>query len=175
MDAEQAVGAKAQRQHGLITRAQAGKLGISDDVIDWRVKTGAWERVQRGVLRLPGSGFSLCPPSSPGRPGDQGQEGGRSTRRDPGAAAGLRAPRRQRRPAPPGEAPHRGRQAGTSPSAMLRVRNPTLRRHVEVSRRRATPTTSPASNSSATSTTPPSPPSPGTWIEPSGWRPRTGY
>jgi hypothetical protein len=54
MDAEQAVGAKAQRQHGLITRAQARKLGISDDVIDWRVKTGAWERVQRGVLCLPG-------------------------------------------------------------------------------------------------------------------------
>src|SRR5438270_12694497 len=75
MDAEQAVGARAQRQHGLITRAQARELGISDDVIDWRVKTGAWERVQRGVLRLPGSGFSLCPPSSPGRPGTKGRKG----------------------------------------------------------------------------------------------------
>jgi hypothetical protein len=55
MDAEQAASALARRQHGLITRAQARELGISDDALDWRVKTGAWERVQRGVLRLPGA------------------------------------------------------------------------------------------------------------------------
>src|SRR5439155_15492247 len=55
MDAEQAASALARRQHGLITRAQARELGISDDAIDWRVKTGSWERVQRGVLRLPGA------------------------------------------------------------------------------------------------------------------------
>lgn len=55
MDAEQAASALARRQHGLISRAQARQLGISDDAIDWRVKTGSWERVQRGVLRLPGA------------------------------------------------------------------------------------------------------------------------
>src|SRR5438105_9717603 len=55
MDADQAASALARRQHDLITRAQARELGISDDAIDWRVKTGAWERVQRGVLRLPGA------------------------------------------------------------------------------------------------------------------------
>jgi hypothetical protein len=55
MDAEQAASALARRQHGLLSRAQARQFGISDDAIDWRVKTGAWERVQRGVLRLPGA------------------------------------------------------------------------------------------------------------------------
>src|SRR5256885_2124888 len=55
MDPDQAASARARVQHGLITRAQARELGISDDAIDWRVKTGAWERMQRGVLRLPGA------------------------------------------------------------------------------------------------------------------------
>jgi hypothetical protein len=55
MYAEQEASARARRQHGLITRAQARELGISDDAVDWRLKTGAWERMGRGVLRLPGA------------------------------------------------------------------------------------------------------------------------
>src|SRR5437588_11829362 len=55
MDKEQAASAKAQRQHGLITRVQARELGISDDAIDWRVRNGIWQRVHRNVLRLPGA------------------------------------------------------------------------------------------------------------------------
>jgi hypothetical protein len=55
MDPDQAASAQARLQHGLITRAQAREFGISDDAIDWRVKTGSWERIQRGVLRLPGA------------------------------------------------------------------------------------------------------------------------
>jgi Transcriptional regulator, AbiEi antitoxin len=55
MDPDQAASAQARLQHGLITRTQARELGISDDAIDWRVKTGGWERLQRGVLRLPGA------------------------------------------------------------------------------------------------------------------------
>jgi hypothetical protein len=55
MDKEQAAGATAQRQHGLITRVQARELGISDDAIDWRVRNGIWQRVHRSVLRLPGA------------------------------------------------------------------------------------------------------------------------
>src|SRR4030081_2661528 len=55
MDKEQAAGATAQRQHGLITRLQARELGISDDAIDWRVRNGIWQRVHRSVLRLPGA------------------------------------------------------------------------------------------------------------------------
>jgi very-short-patch-repair endonuclease len=55
MDPEKAASALARRQHGLISRAQARELGISDDAIDWRVKSGSWDRVLRGVLRLPGA------------------------------------------------------------------------------------------------------------------------
>src|SRR5712671_3290138 len=55
MDKEQAAGATAQQQHGLITRVQARELGISDDAIDWRVRNGIWQRVHRSVLRLPGA------------------------------------------------------------------------------------------------------------------------
>jgi len=55
MDPDKAASAQARLQHGLITRAQAREFGISDDAIDWRVKTGSWERIQRGVLRLPGA------------------------------------------------------------------------------------------------------------------------
>src|SRR5437879_7423756 len=55
MDPDQAASAQARLQHGLITRAQAREFGISDNAIDWRVKTGSWERIQRGVLRPPGA------------------------------------------------------------------------------------------------------------------------
>jgi Transcriptional regulator, AbiEi antitoxin len=55
MDPDQAVSARARLQHGLITRAQARELGISDDAVDWRMKNGVWQRVHRGVLRLPGA------------------------------------------------------------------------------------------------------------------------
>jgi hypothetical protein len=55
MDPDHAASARARLQHGLITRAQARQLGISDDAIDWRMKNGVWQRVHRGVLRLPGA------------------------------------------------------------------------------------------------------------------------
>lgn len=55
MDSEQAASTTARRQHGLITRAQAREIGISDDAVDWRLRNGLWQRVHRGVLRLPGA------------------------------------------------------------------------------------------------------------------------
>src|SRR5260370_37818914 len=55
MDSEQAASTTARRQHGLITRAQAREIGISDDAVDWRLRNGLWQRGHRGVLRLPGA------------------------------------------------------------------------------------------------------------------------
>src|SRR6266480_2317107 len=55
MDSEQAASTTARRQHGLITRAQTREIGISDDAVDWRLRNGLWQRVHRGVLRLPGA------------------------------------------------------------------------------------------------------------------------
>src|SRR5260370_40812754 len=55
MDSEQAASTTARRQHGLITRAQAREIGISDDAVDWRLRNGLWQRVPRGVLRPPGA------------------------------------------------------------------------------------------------------------------------
>lgn len=44
----------AQRQYGLVTRAQCCAAGYSPDACDRRLRTGQWERVHAGVYRLPG-------------------------------------------------------------------------------------------------------------------------
>ena len=45
----------AQRQYGLVTRAQCAAAGYSPDACDRRLRTGQWERVHAGVYRLPGT------------------------------------------------------------------------------------------------------------------------
>src|SRR5437763_5128209 len=45
----------ADRQHGVFSAAQARSAGASPEVIRWRVERGVWERVCRGVYRLPGA------------------------------------------------------------------------------------------------------------------------
>lgn len=45
----------AHEQHGLVSRAQALKAGMSEHTIDGRVKRGDWEPVASGVYRLPGA------------------------------------------------------------------------------------------------------------------------
>src|SRR5438105_14431582 len=45
----------ADRQHGVFSAAQARSAGASPEVIRWRVESGVWERVCRGVYRLPGA------------------------------------------------------------------------------------------------------------------------
>ena len=45
----------AERQHGIVTRAQARDRGLSDDAIDGRVGTGRWLRVHRGVFKVAGA------------------------------------------------------------------------------------------------------------------------
>jgi hypothetical protein len=39
----------AQTQEGVLSRAQALGLGLTDDVIAWRIQRGAWQRLHRGV------------------------------------------------------------------------------------------------------------------------------
>lgn len=51
-EVDRAIAKQAAGQHGLITRAQAHGLGASDRMISRRVRTGGWERVDRGVYRL---------------------------------------------------------------------------------------------------------------------------
>jgi hypothetical protein len=51
---EAAIAVLAARQHGLITRAQALRLGATIDVIEHRLATGRWLRVGGGVYRLAG-------------------------------------------------------------------------------------------------------------------------
>ena len=41
--------------HGIITRNEAKKLGMSDRKIGYRVETGAWQRISAGVFRLAGT------------------------------------------------------------------------------------------------------------------------
>lgn len=41
-----------RRQHGVIGYDQARAAGLSKEAIRWRVSTGAWTRVRRGVYRL---------------------------------------------------------------------------------------------------------------------------
>ncbi len=38
-----------RRQHGVITRAQALKCGLTDDAIRWRVRDGQWTRLAQGI------------------------------------------------------------------------------------------------------------------------------
>jgi hypothetical protein len=52
---DQAVRRFADRQCGMFSAIQAHSAGASPKVIKWRVETGTWERVTRGVYRLPGA------------------------------------------------------------------------------------------------------------------------
>jgi very-short-patch-repair endonuclease len=45
----------AEKQHGLITRAQALSKGLTDDSIRGRLRAGIWERVHAAVYRVAGS------------------------------------------------------------------------------------------------------------------------
>jgi predicted transcriptional regulator of viral defense system len=47
--------ALAARQHGVITRAQLRRAGITEDAIRWRVGTGSLELVVTGVYRVGGA------------------------------------------------------------------------------------------------------------------------
>ncbi|MCU1461529.1 MAG: hypothetical protein JWO37_1604 [Acidimicrobiales bacterium] len=49
------VAARAADQHGVVSRQQVIELGLSDTAIDKRLRTGALERVHRGVYRMPGA------------------------------------------------------------------------------------------------------------------------
>lgn len=54
-----ALARQAARQRGLVTRAQARSLGLSDGAIDERLRRGALHRVQRGVFLV---GHAVPPP-----------------------------------------------------------------------------------------------------------------
>lgn len=58
--AEIRCGEIARRQYGVISRAQALAAGMTRDMIDYRVSTGRWELLFRGVYRIRG-----VPPSLP--------------------------------------------------------------------------------------------------------------
>jgi len=45
----------AEGQRGLLTRAQARSTGLTDDQIDWRVRTGRWRRIASGVYLVAGA------------------------------------------------------------------------------------------------------------------------
>jgi Protein of unknown function (DUF559) len=47
--------AQAERQHGLLTIAQAAIMGGNEDAVAHRIERGEWERFGRGVLRLVGA------------------------------------------------------------------------------------------------------------------------
>jgi len=51
-EADRAIAKVAARQWGLITRAQATRLGATERMIAVRLRTGRWERVHRSVYRL---------------------------------------------------------------------------------------------------------------------------
>src|SRR5437660_7487027 len=55
MDAHRALASLAERQHGLVTRAQAREEGFSKREIESRLEAGLWETLHRGVYRLAGS------------------------------------------------------------------------------------------------------------------------
>jgi hypothetical protein len=52
---DRAVGKLAERQHGVLLRAQVLDLGFTPDAIQHRLATGRWELVRAGVYRLPGT------------------------------------------------------------------------------------------------------------------------
>jgi hypothetical protein len=39
----------AETQEGVLSRAQALSLGLTDDVIAWKIQRGAWQRLHPGV------------------------------------------------------------------------------------------------------------------------------
>jgi very-short-patch-repair endonuclease len=47
-----AIAALAERQHGVVTRAQLRRLGLSDDAVDTRVARGRLHRLHRGVFAV---------------------------------------------------------------------------------------------------------------------------
>src|SRR5205085_9280123 len=51
----QSIHSLAQKQHGLLTRAQALAGGLSDGDIRGRLNAGIWQRVYAGVYRVAGS------------------------------------------------------------------------------------------------------------------------
>lgn len=55
MDLLQALLFIAERQHGLITRAQALSKGLTIEGIRGRLRTGLWEKVHAGIYRVAGS------------------------------------------------------------------------------------------------------------------------
>ena len=52
---DQALEKLAERQHGVILRAQARELGFSPAAVPHRLDTGRWELMRAGVYRMPGS------------------------------------------------------------------------------------------------------------------------
>jgi very-short-patch-repair endonuclease len=50
--AERAIGALAERQHGVVSRAQLSELGLGAGAIDHRVRLGRLHPVHRGVYRI---------------------------------------------------------------------------------------------------------------------------
>jgi very-short-patch-repair endonuclease len=52
---EQVLRRVAEAQHGVFSRAQVLECGLTDQVISWRLRTRAWERVHPGVYRLCGA------------------------------------------------------------------------------------------------------------------------
>ena len=55
MDADRAIAALAERQHGLVTRPQALERGLTESAIGRRLAAGRWKRVHSGVYRLAGA------------------------------------------------------------------------------------------------------------------------
>ena len=51
-EAERAIAALAERQHGVLTRAQLSELGLGAGAIDHRVRLGRLRAVHRGVYRI---------------------------------------------------------------------------------------------------------------------------
>ncbi|HMC08226.1 MAG TPA: type IV toxin-antitoxin system AbiEi family antitoxin domain-containing protein, partial [Actinomycetota bacterium] len=54
MDADRAIAALAERQHGLVTRPQALERGLTESAVGRRLAAGRWKRVHSGVYRLAG-------------------------------------------------------------------------------------------------------------------------
>jgi very-short-patch-repair endonuclease len=55
MDSDAAVAAIAARQHNLVTRVQARRAGLTDEMIHRRVRIGRWRRTRRGVYAVGGA------------------------------------------------------------------------------------------------------------------------
>jgi len=55
MGPDKAISSIASSQRGLFTRAQARRVGFSEAASEWRLESGRWQIVHRGVYRLPGA------------------------------------------------------------------------------------------------------------------------